>query len=109
MVTFQNPGPPMPDGKGGYTQTWTDTTPATWAVSIEPASLQDIERLAVSGSVIAMASSVVKGDYFAAVTTATRMVHEDGRVFAIVGLRNVDERSILMELLTVERLPPGTV
>ena len=37
-VLFQNPGPAVPDGDGGYTQSWIDLVPPTWQVSIEPAT-----------------------------------------------------------------------
>ena len=32
-VLFQNPGPPVPDGDGGFTQSWIDLVPPTWRVS----------------------------------------------------------------------------
>lgn len=99
-VLFQNPGAAVPDGDGGYTQTWTDLSPAMWHVSIEPATARDLERVA-AGTVISTASHIVKGRYHPGVTTATRMIF-GGRTFSITGKANLEERSILMELIAVE-------
>lgn len=102
-VTFQNPGPPVPDGDGGYTQTWTDLVPATWRVSITPATQRDLERV-TAGTVISQASHIVRGLFHAGVTTKTRMLF-DGRQLSIVAVQNVQERSIYMELVAVEVVP----
>jgi head-tail adaptor len=100
VVTLQNPGPAAPDGDGGYTQTWADLDPATWHVSIEPATTQDLER-AAAGTVISAASHLVRGDFHPGVTTQTRMVF-DGQVFAITGVVNVEMRSVEMLCGAVE-------
>jgi len=103
VVTFQNPGPAAPNGDGGYTQTWTDLVPATWHVSIEPATTQDLERVA-AGTVISSASHLVRGDFHPDVTTETRMLF-DGQTFAITGKVNVEMRSIEMLCGAVEVVP----
>jgi head-tail adaptor len=100
LVTVQNPGPPVPDGDGGFTQTWTDGTPAMWYVAITPATQADLERLA-AGTVISTASHVVRGDFHPEVTTLTRMLF-GAQVFAITGTVNVDLRSIEMLCGAVE-------
>lgn len=100
LVTFQNPSTPVPDGDGGWTSTWANLTPATWHVSIEPATARDLERVA-SGTVMATASHIVKGKYHPGVTLETRMLFQ-GRTFSITGKANVEERSITMELIAVE-------
>jgi len=46
VVVFQDPGPAIPDGAGGYTQSWADIAPGTWKVSIRPATVADVERVA---------------------------------------------------------------
>jgi len=102
-VTFQNPGPAVPDGDGGYTQSWVDLVPASWRVSITPATARDLERVA-AGSVISSASHLVRGDFHPDVTTKTRIVF-DGRQFSITGKQNPDERNVTMELLAVEVVP----
>jgi len=104
LVTFQDPSAAVPDGAGGYTQTWSDLQPATWFVAVQPAGAGDLERLA-AGSVITPASHVVRGRYHPGVSTKTRMLFS-GRTFAITGTRNVDERSIHMELVAVEQVTP---
>jgi head-tail adaptor len=100
LVLFQNPGTPAPDGEGGFTQTWSDLTPGSWHVSIEPATARDLERIA-AGTVLSTASHIVKGRYHAGVTTQTRMVF-GGRTFSITGKANLEERGIFMELIAVE-------
>ena len=102
-VMFENPGPAVADGDGGFTHTWTPLDPSVWWVSIAPASPQDLERFA-SGSVITQATNMVRGRFHPDVSTATRMWF-NGRPFAVVGTRNVDERSVDMELLAVELVP----
>jgi head-tail adaptor len=103
VVTFQEPGTPVPDGDGGYTETWTDLVPATWMVSITPATTADLERVA-AGTVISMASHLVRGDFHPGVTTKTRMVF-GSQTFAITGVVNVDLRSIEMICGAVEVVP----
>jgi head-tail adaptor len=102
-VRFQNPGPPVPDGDGGFTQSWIDLVPPTWRVSIKPATARDLERVA-GGSVISSASHIVRGDFHPDVSTLTRIVF-DGRVLAITGKQNPDERNITMEIIAVEVVP----
>ena len=99
-VLFQNPGTPVADGDGGYTQVWSDLSPATWKVSIEPATARDLERIA-AGTVISTATHIVTGRFHPGVTTETRMVF-NGRLFSITGVANLEERGIAMELVAVE-------
>jgi head-tail adaptor len=100
LVTFQSPGAPTPDGDGGWLTTWTDLTPATWHVSIEPATARDLERVA-SGTVLSTATHIVKGRNHPGVTLATRMLFS-GRTFSITGVARPQERGITMELVAVE-------
>ena len=100
LVLFQAPGAAVPDGDGGFTQTWSDLSPATWHVSIEPATAQDLERVG-AGTVLSTASHIVKGRFHPGVTTQTRMIF-GGRTFSITGKANLEERGIFMELVAVE-------
>ena len=93
LVTFQAPTTGI-DADGNYTQTWTDLDPATWHVSIEPATAADLERVA-AGTVISSASHLVRGDWHPGVTTESRMLF-DGQTFAITGVVNVELRGIAM-------------
>jgi head-tail adaptor len=104
LVVFQDPGDPVPDGAGGYVQTWQDLTPATWHVQIAPATAADLERVA-AGTVLTQATSLVRGRYHPGVSTRTRMLYS-GRTFAITGARTADERGVTMELAAVETRTP---
>ena len=102
-VTFQNPGPPVPDGDGSFTQTWTACSPAQWYVSITPATSGDHERRA-AGTVLGQATHLVRGDFHPQVSTLTRMLFES-HVFAITGVVNLELRSVTMECGAVEVVP----
>jgi len=95
LVTFENPGPPVPDGEGGYTSTWTPTSPASWWVSLRPASAKE---LGMAGTVLTHASHLVEGDYHPGVTTQTRLVFE-GHIYQITSVINVDLRNVQMQLV----------
>ena len=107
LVTFEGPGPAVPDGDGGYTQTWAPLTPAQWYVAIRAATLRDRETV-LAGVVAAGASHIVTADYRADVTTATRIRYTDfggvAHIFAIAGVNNVELRGVLMELYVEERV-----
>jgi head-tail adaptor len=102
IVEFESPGDPVPDGEGGYVEGWAPLVPPTWAVSIVPASVRDLER-ETSGTVLATATHIVSGRYRPDVTTEARMKFE-GRVFEITGAINVDERDIEMKLICKEHI-----
>ena len=92
VVRLQRPGAPVADGDGGFTQVWTDLTPATWDCSIEPATARDLERVA-AGTVIATATHVLKGRFHAGITVATRVL-VGGRQFSGTGVANPEERNL---------------
>ena len=98
LVTFEDPGVPVSDGRGGYTYAWTPLTPALWYVRIRPATARDAER-AIAGTVITHVSHVVHGRYHPGVTTTSRMTTPDGRVYQITSAINLDERDEEMELV----------
>jgi head-tail adaptor len=91
-VRLQNPGPPVSDGEGGYTQSWTDLTPATWDCSIDPATARDLERV-TAGTTLATASHVVRGRYHPGITTATRILF-GARTLYVNGVANPEERNV---------------
>lgn len=92
VVVVQNPGAAASDGDGGYTQTFSDATPRTWHVAIEPATARTLERIAAA-TVIAQASHIVTGMHHAEVTTKTRLVF-GARTFNVLGVANPEERNI---------------
>lgn len=91
-VLLQEPGPAVPDGDGGFTQTWTNLTPAIWDCSIEPATARDLERV-TSGTVLSTATHVLKGRHHPGITTQTRITFKT-RVFEVSGVSNPEERDI---------------
>lgn len=102
-VTLQNPGPGIPDGEGGVTQTWTDLTPPALSVKIAPATAKDLERVA-AGTVLATATHLVTGPYHPQVTTQTRILF-NGRQFSVTGVSNPEERNVELVLVCVEVVP----
>lgn len=91
-VLLQAPGLNVPDGDGGYTNTWTDLSPNTWQVAIEPATARDLERL-TAGTVIAQASHIVTGPYRDDVTINTRVIF-NGRTLNVIGVANPEEKNV---------------
>lgn len=102
LVTFENPGDPVPDGDGGFIEAWAPLSPPTWYVSIKAASLRDLESV-TAGTVIATASHIVRGRWRPGITTETRMIFE-GRTFQITNVTNLEERDREMQLVCEERV-----
>lgn len=100
-VMFQAPGPPVPDGEGGFTDGWVDLPPA-WDVEIKPATIRDMERLA-TGTVVAAATHVIRGRYRGDVKKDARLIF-DAREFRITGVKNVDERGAELHLFAIETI-----
>lgn len=100
LVTLQNPGTPVPDGDGGFTEAWTALVPPTLYVSIEPATARDLERM-TAGTVMSLATHIICGDFHSGVTSETRILFGT-RTFAVTGIHNLEERNIEMELTAVE-------
>lgn len=89
-VLLQNPVATVPDGEGGYTQTWADLQPNKLFAKIAPATAEAIERVA-PGTTQALVSHIVSMPYHAGVTTKTRIIH-DARTFHVTGVATPDER-----------------
>jgi len=98
-ILLQNPSTPVPDGDGGFTQTFTDLAPVWWA-SIKPATARDLER-SVSGTVLSTATHLIRMWYLAGVTTKTRVLW-NGRTFNVTGVTNVDENDVELILACAE-------
>lgn len=99
-IELQNPGEPVSDGEGGYTET--PTSLGFFKAMIEPATQRNLERL-VSNTVSSEVSHVVTLPYVAGVTTKTNVLFGD-RVFQVVGIQNPEERNIELRLACVERV-----
>jgi hypothetical protein len=103
-VTLANPGPGVPDGDGGTTQSWTNLTPPQLFAKIVPATGKDLERVA-AGTVLTTLSRLVTCPYHPQVTTQTRLTWTDlvGKAHqANVTGAQADARSVELELVCVE-------
>jgi head-tail adaptor len=100
LVTLQNPGVDVPDGRGGVTNVPEYLTPPTMYAAIRPATARDLER-SVANTVQSTASHIVELDYHPQVTTATRVLF-GSRVLQVVGVQNPDERNVDMVLACEE-------
>jgi head-tail adaptor len=74
--TLSAPSASVPDGDGGFTQTWTPLDPAEWRFAIQVASVRAAERL-FAGTVTAHASYIFTGRFHPGITTKTRIVWVD--------------------------------
>jgi head-tail adaptor len=105
-IRLENPGPPVMDGYGGYTDGWLPLNPveadgSNADASIEAASARDLERI-TAGTVAATATHLVRMRFHPDVTTNTRIVFRD-RVLEIQSVQNVEERDIALILICAER------
>lgn len=102
-VTFDAPSEPAsPDGDGGYTQSFTPLDPPGAFVQIAAATARDQAR-SMAGSIASTASHVLRGPYHPGVTTLTRITFGT-RTFQVLGVENLEARSIDMELLCAEQV-----
>jgi SPP1 family predicted phage head-tail adaptor len=99
-ISLQNPGPAVPDGDGGYTQSWIDLVPPAASAEIKPATARDLERVA-AGTVLSTATHMVTIPYRAGVTTQTRVLY-NGRSFSVTGVSNPEEKNVELILVCVE-------
>jgi head-tail adaptor len=102
-VTFENPGPPIPDGDGGWITTWAPTDPPSRDLAIVAATQLLLEREA-AGTVIATATHLMTGPWHPQVTTQTR-AHYKGRTFEVGHVVNRDERDVEMVIVATELVP----
>lgn len=80
------PGPTVVNGED-VPPVFVTAIPAYWFVRQEATPGQD-ERAVPQGTVITQPALVVAGAYRADVTTATRLVDDDGQIFQIVGVES---------------------
>ena len=108
LVALANPGPPTPDGDGGYVTTPAALVPSPVFAEVRPATARDLERL-VSGTVLSTESLLVILPFHRAVTTKTVLTWTDpaGRAHTanVTGVTNPDQRCIDSVLVAVEVVP----
>jgi head-tail adaptor len=101
LVTLQSPAVVVETGNaGGYTETWSDLSPATSWASIRGGE-GDTENV-TAGIERSSASHTVEIDYHAQVTLKSRVVFGSRHLY-VRGIDNVDERNITM-ILTCEEI-----
>lgn len=61
-ATLSNPGPPVPNGDGSYTQSYVPLDPPTWRCAIEKTSVGQSEK-AFASTVIAHATYIFSGRF----------------------------------------------
>lgn len=112
-VTLQAPGPAVPDGDGGFTQTWADLAPAQVQASIAPATARNLERVP-AGTTMATAAYLVTIGYRPDVTTRTRVLIPPGRTrvllpasrpLSVVSVSDPDNDQRELELICTEVVP----
>jgi head-tail adaptor len=106
LVTLEQPGDPMPDGEGGYTETFAPLEPPTWYCAIQAATVRDLERQ-VAGTIQATATHLVRGVYHPQITTETRLWFE-GRQLAVQSVQTVAERHVETVLVCGEIKTDGS-
>lgn len=89
-----------PDADGGFVETWT-TANQLWAEFDVP-SASNVERV-IGGELQTAVNYVVRSYYDARATTEARLL-SDGRIYDIVGVRDIDDRHQWMELAVVEHV-----
>jgi len=99
-VMVHNPGPPVPDGDGGWVQTWTDSE-IPWYVAIAPAMGSPQERT-TGNTVEGMTTSILTGKYRPDVSTASRLTTMDGATFEVLSVASPGRRGIELTVVCNE-------
>lgn len=101
-VNVEAPGQPVPDGDGGWIETWVPLVPPVWDCAIEIASAKDLEQV-TGGAVITTATHFLRGRYHPQLSIVARIKFED-RVFEIQSVHDRDQRRIEIWVLAREIL-----
>jgi len=108
VVTLENPGDPVPDGAGGYTETWAALDPPTAWVALDALSAADMERV-TADTITASGTYTITLPYHPGVTVQTRLTYTDPdrglRRFQVLGLRDPEEARRELVLVAVEAQP----
>lgn len=103
-VTLQQPGVPVNDGTGGYTEGLT-TLVSRAPAAVEQATSANLERLGAN-TISPMATHLVTLRWLPGVTTKTEVVWHDltNRALAITGVFDFQGRHRVLQLACVERM-----
>ena len=99
QVTLDNPGPPVPDGDGGFTESVVPLTPPTLFARIAPVT--EVESAAAGSTVLALATHRVIVPWHPQITMQTRLTF-NGRRFSVIKRTNLEERNVTLDLLCAE-------
>jgi SPP1 family predicted phage head-tail adaptor len=91
----------VPDGDGGYTDTWVAASPSPVWARIETATASNIERL-IGNTITAPVSHIVTIRWHEDVTARSRLTY-DGRSFNVRGVQNIQERDRWLVLACEEQ------
>jgi head-tail adaptor len=107
LVTLEAPGAPVPDGAGGYTETWAALDPPTMWAHLDSLASADMERL-TADTIVASGTHAITLGYHPGVTVQTRITYTDPnrgpRVFQVLGLRDPEEARRELVLVAAEML-----
>jgi head-tail adaptor len=107
-VTLENPGAPVPDGAGGFTESWTPLDPPAAWVALEALGGADMERL-TADTISASGTHQVTLPYHPQVTVQTRLTYADPdrglRTFQVLGWRDPGAVRRELVLVAAEALP----
>lgn len=98
----------VPDGGGGFTETWAPLDPPTAWVALESLSSGEMERQ-TADTITAGGTHAATLGYHPGVTVKTRLTYTDpdrgARVFQVIGLRDPEEARRELVLVVAEALP----
>lgn len=104
ILTLENPGDPVPDTYGGYTQTWTACTPPRAWASVKGAKRGSRERVAHL-SVVGVAVWDITMRFHAGVSNLTRLTWTDRagntQVANVRDVDDVDYAGVQLDLIAV--------
>jgi len=102
-VTVQNPQAVVIDGD--TYETWS-SSPLPWYVALEPTTTTDQERVKV-GTTITQPTTTVTGPWRADLSTASRLIDEDGHVLHVLSADSPDRRKLEL-VLQCSQVGPAT-
>jgi head-tail adaptor len=105
-VQLQNPGPNVPDGDGGYTQTWNDCAPPFLFAHIETPVSHSADEEQAANAVTTIVRRIVNLPFHPQVSTHTRILFTDRRgilrTLTVDAVNDIEERNVELELTCKE-------
>ena len=105
-VELQNPGPNVPDGDGGFTQTWADCAPPFMFAHIETPVARGADEEQDASAVTTIARRIVNLPYHPQITTHSRILFTDrtglARTLTVDAVNDIEERGVELELTCKE-------